>query len=99
MKENIESSVIIVPIDEQFSIVFCHIPDGYKPYSFKIEGHRSMPLGKLLSFNRIGKIAHWRKNGENLVKIYSSLLEKAGFNLDKYPNPMAYVIQFRQQQI
>jgi hypothetical protein len=90
-----ETKISIIPLNEIYSIQFIYIPKGYVVKSQKIENHKVHKIGKLNSFNRIKILENWRKQIPNLKEHFTEILQKNGFDLKEFPNPLAFLIELK----
>lgn len=87
-----EYKVEIVAITNNFALQFVHIPKGYKYKSSNFEESETRYLGKLNNFNRLKLIEHWKQDNTCLVESFTKVLEKKGWDFNKFPNPIAIII-------
>jgi len=92
--EHMETKIEIFTLDKLFNLYFIYVPKGYKTKSITMEQHKSRQLGRLKSFNRIKLLEHWKKQHGDLVKFFTSALENRGCDFDKYPNPIAFLTMY-----
>ena len=87
---SIDTKIEIVSINEKLSIHFLYVPDGYVVSKLSLSEHKTEVLGRLKQFNKLKYLKSWRKENENLVKIFTEVLEKRGWDFVQFPNPVAY---------
>ena len=90
----IKTRIEVVSISEEVSIHFLYVPEGYKFKKIVMEHHKTKLIGKLKQFNRIKILSVWKKDNRDLVKLFTDVLEKKGWDFKEFPNPTAYVCQF-----
>ena len=66
------------------------MPDGYVVSKLSLSEHKTEVLGRLKQFNKLKYLKSWRKENGNLVKIFTEVLEKRGWDFVQFPNPVAY---------
>lgn len=84
----------IVKIDEKFSVHFIPVPEGYHITSHTITEHKTQVIGRLKQFNRLKCIASWKQYHKDLVMLFTKILEKAGWDFDQSPNPIAVGVYY-----
>jgi hypothetical protein len=90
----IDTKVEIVEIDERLSIHFIYVPEGYNISKLSLSDHETKVIGRLKQFNRIKMLENWKKDNVNLVKVFTNILEKRGWDFNKFPNPIAYATSY-----
>ena len=88
--DSIDTKIEIVSINEKLSLHFLHVPDGYVVSKLSLSEHKTEVLGRLKQFNKLKHLKSWRKENENLVEIFTEVLEKRGWDFVQFPNPIAY---------
>jgi hypothetical protein len=94
MEENnnsIKTKMEIISINDKLSIHFLYVPKDYDITKLTFEQHKTRIIGRLNQFNRIKILECWKKDNVNLVKIFTRILQKRGWNFDLFPNPVAYI--------
>jgi hypothetical protein len=98
--ENYELKMESFGLDENHSINFFNIPEGYTMKKFTISEHDTYNIGRLRSFNRLGILKSWKKQvGGNLYNFFREALEKRGWNLNDNPNPYAVLVKYKNKKI
>ena len=85
-----ETKMEIVSIDEKLSIHFLYVPEGYVISKLTFESHKTQVIGRLKQFNRVKLLKTWKKDNGDLVKLFTEVLSKRGWDFGQYPNPVAY---------
>ena len=85
-----ETKMAIVSIDDNLSIHFLYVPEGYNITKLTFEHHKTQVIGRLKQFNRVKLLQNWKQNNGDLVKIFTEILQKRGWDFNQYPNPVAY---------
>jgi hypothetical protein len=87
-----ETHTEIIGLSKGISMLFIHVPEGYKCTEFSVENNRMEKVGKLNSFNRLKILKTWRKKDVNLVQIFTMALKIKDWDFEKYPNPFAFIL-------
>lgn len=85
-----ETKMEIVSIDDKLSIHFLYVPEGYDITKLTFEYHKTQVIGRLKQFNRVKLLQNWKQNNGDLVKIFTEILQKRGWDFSQFPNPVAY---------
>ena len=84
-----DKAIQLIEITPKLIFMFIYVPDGYAVTGLLMEGHTGKKLGKLNSFNRIKLMSHWKEESGCLVKVFTKILLKKGWDFNKHPNPTA----------
>ena len=87
---NTETKIEVITINDNLVFQFFYIPEGFQVSECNLEGFRTEKIGRLNSFNRLKIFRKNRANGEDMVKGFTELLSKKGWDFSKFPNPIAY---------
>ena len=90
-----KTKISTIQLNDIYSIQFVYIPKGYVFKSHEIDNHKVHYLGKLNSFNNSKILENWRKQIPNLKEYFTEILYKNGFDLNEFPNPLAFIIEFK----
>lgn len=87
-----ELKTVIISLTNEISMLFVYVPDGYDLSRYSIEVLEIQKIGRLNSFNRLKILKPWKKDN-NLVQLFKIALKREGWNFDKFPNPIAFLIK------
>lgn len=90
---SLETKYEIISINENISIHFIYVPKGYEIKKNDLEGFETKKLSRLKDLNRVRLIKHWKENNSCLVKFFTEVLNKKGWDFNKFPNPTAFAAQ------
>ena len=89
-KLNKKTKIEVITINDNLVFQFFHIPVGFHIKKVGLDGFKTQKIGRLKSFNRLKLFKKNRIKGEDVVKGFTELLTKKGWDFSKFPNPMAY---------
>jgi len=89
-----ETNLSVIKIDDKLSIHFVYVPEGYAISELTLDNHETQVIGRLKQLNRIKSMKSWKKEGGDLVKLFTDALLKLGWDFEAFPNPVAYVTYY-----
>lgn len=92
-----EVKMEIVGIDDKLSIHFLYIPKDFNIKSLNFDHHKTQIIGRLNQFNRIKILKKQKEDNGDLVKLFTEILQKRGWDFESFPNPVAYATYYCEE--